>query len=287
MYRLLALFLLSITTVNCQDFGKLEIVASFPNHLKEVSGIDLLPESDLIWVVEDSGNKTAVYGFDKNSETNKRVLSIENANNEDWEDLTTNGRSTLYIGDFGNNSNKRKDLVIYTVDSVLSNRSDKTQATKTTFTLEDQKEFPPKKKDRNFDIEAFFYLNDNFYLFSRNRSKDFDGTTKLYKLPAKEGDFTAKLIGSFKTCDDKKYCDITSAAIHKASGTVALLTYDKVFLFSDFQGDDFFNGKVRKIDLGYISQKESITLKDQNTLYIADERSGIYGGNLYELSIKN
>ena len=287
MNKLLIILLITVTTANCQDFGKLNIIASFPNHMKEVSGIDILADSNLIWMVEDAGNKPKLYGFDKATESLEKAITLANADNKDWEDLTSNGKSTIYIGDFGNNGNERKDLAIYTVKDVLRVSENETDATKTSFILEDQQKFPPKKKDRNYDIEAFFYLNNYFYLFTRNRSNDFDGTTKLYKLPAQEGNFTAELMDSFIVCDDKKDCEVTSAAIHPESGQIALLTYDKVFLFRNYQNDDFFGGKVREIKLGHLSQKEGITFKDAKTLYIADERNGSNGGNLYELKIKD
>jgi hypothetical protein len=285
--KILLLLLIPIFTVNCQDFGKLNIIASLPNSMKEVSGIDVVEGSDLIWMVDDRGNSPTLYGFNKDTESFDRQITLTNANNEDWEDVTSDADGNLFIGDFGNNRNDRKDLTIYTVRNITSIMSNKAEVTQTRFYLEDQDKFPPKKKDRNFDIESFFYLNNHFYLFTRNRSKDFDGTTKLYKLPAKEGDFEAKLISSFKTCNDKKDCEVTSAAIHHKTGTVVLLTYDKVFIFTAYSGDSFFEGNVEKIKLDHYSQKESVTFKNENTLYIADERNDGFGGNLYELSIKN
>jgi hypothetical protein len=40
-------------------------------------------------------------------------------------------------------------------------------------------------------------MNGNFYLFTKNRSKGFDGTFLVFQVPNKEGDFEAKLIGSY------------------------------------------------------------------------------------------
>ena len=56
-----------------------------------------------------------------------------------------------------------------------------------------------------------------------------------------------------------------------------------VLIFSDFKGDNFLSGNVQKIEFDYLSQKEGITFKDNNTLLITDEKSGGTGGNLYEL----
>lgn len=274
-------------SISCQDFGKLKILASLPLALDEVSGMEHLANSDLVWMVADAGNARTVFGIDPSTEAVKKTITIDNAKNRDWEDLADDGKGTLYIGDFGNNNNARKDLVIYTIPNLVSIEGDRTTATKTSFSLEDQTEFPPKKRERNFDIEAFIYFKEHFYLFTRNRSSKFDGTTKLYKLPARAGTFEAEYIDSFKTCKDPSDCDVTSAAIDHENGTLALLTYNKVFLFRNYTGDRFFEGTVEEIKLGHKSQKESVSFKDATTLYIADERNGYVGGNLYELSIKN
>ncbi|MAP55549.1 hypothetical protein [Altibacter sp.] len=281
------LFCFICVSISCQDFGKLKILASLPLALDEVSGIEYLPDSELVWMVADAGNARAVFGVDPATEAVKRTIKIENAKNHDWEDLAADEKGTLYIGDFGNNNNARQNLAIYTVPNVVAIQDDRTTATRTAFSLEDQTEFPPKKSERNFDIEAFIYFNAHFYLFTRNRSASFDGTTKLYKLPAQAGTFEAKLISSFQTCKDPSDCDVTGAAIDHKNGTIALLTYNKVFIFKDYPEDRFFEGTVEKIKIGHKSQKESVSFKDANTLYIADERNGYEGGNLYELSLKN
>jgi len=283
MKNIVLLFLLITVTASCQDFGKLKIIESLPTSMDEISGIEKLESSPLLWMVNDKGNSSHLFGYNVSEKTIERNLNLESIKNNDWEDLATDGKNTLYIGDFGNNNNKRKKLAIYTVANVTEGE---TAIGTTTFHYEDQTEFPPKKKNRNFDAEAFIYMDDYFYVFTRNRSHPFDGTTKLYKVPAKLGDFEAKLIGSYKTCEDRSDCQITSATINHTTGTIALLSYNKIWLLSDYEGDAFFKGTVKKIKLNHKSQKESITFKDSNTLYIADERNGIEGGNLYELALE-
>jgi len=52
-----------------------------------------------------------------------------------------------------------------------------------------------------------------FYLFTKNRSSEFDGTTLMYGIPNIAGNHAAKLMGSFKSCGDFRNCAITSADI--------------------------------------------------------------------------
>ena len=285
MKKLLFFILVIGFTASCQDFGKLQMVASLPGTLKEVSGIEIIDDSDLLWMINDSGNAPKIYGYHLTSKKIEKILTVTNAKNKDWEDLATDTRGNLFIGDFGNNISKRKNLTIYSIKKAASIVEDEVVAVKTSFHFEDQKKFPPKKKDRNFDVEAFIMINDHFYLFTRNRSSKFDGTTKLYKIPAKEGSFEAKLIGSFKTCTNWDSCQITSAAVDHLTGKIALLSSNKIWILSDYTNDDFFNGKIEKIKLEHYSQKESITFKNSNELFIADERSKHNGGHLYLLKL--
>lgn len=273
---LVAVILLSCT----QDYGTLKLQTSLPKKLNEISG--LAKQNDKLWMINDSNNSPVVFEYNISEKKITRIHPIKNATNKDWEDLTTDPDGNLYIGDFGNNKNKRKDLVIYKTNVIHKQKIEKIK-----FTLEDQTKFPPKKKNLNYDIEAFFYLEDSLYLWTRNRSSNFDGISKLYKLPATPGTYIAKKIGVFKTCTDKNDCQITSAAIHNASKKIALLSYNKVWIIKNYKEPNFLDGDIIEIKLGHTSQKESIAFKDENTLYIADERSGPIGRNLYSLDISN
>ena len=62
-------------------------------------------------------------------------------------------------------------------------------------------------------------------------------------------------------------------------------SYDKVWLLSEFEGNNFFSGKVELMELGHRTQKESLCFIDEKTMYIADERTGFSGGNLYRLEL--
>jgi len=285
MNKILVLVVFSVFSASCQDFGELQFVDDFPGLIKEVSGIEKFPEEDMLWAINDSRNPPEVYGYNLNTKKMEKTIRLKKATNIDWEDLATGPDGTLYVGDFGNNGSYRTDLTIYAIKDPGTLEKRRYEPLITTFRYEDQFDFPPKKKNISFDVEAFIFLNDHFYLFTRNRAKKFDGITKIYKLPAKEGDFTASLIGTFKTCEDRSDCEVTGAAVHRPTGKIALLSYNKVWIFSDYTGDDFTSGKIEKIKLHHTSQKESICFKNENELYIADERSRGRGGNLYLLKL--
>ncbi|WP_432411031.1 hypothetical protein [Rasiella sp. SM2506] len=252
--------------------------------LEEISGMETIPQSHLIWAISDSHTSATLFGFNPTSQTIEETIPLHGIKNKDWEDMATDAKGNLYIGDFGNNNNKRKDLAIYKIPSITKEKKPITVFT-TTFNYEDQTEFPPKKKERNFDVESFIHLNNHFYLFTKNRSSHFDGTVKVYKLPDTLGHHTAKLISTYKTCDNKTNCRITSATVNFETGMIVLLSNAKLWLLKDYKKDDFFSGSIEEIDLKHRSQKESISFKDANTLYIADEKNGILGGNVYEFQL--
>ena len=80
-------------------------------------------------------------------------------------------------------------------------------------------------------------------------------------------------------------CWITSADISFDGKKVVLLTSNSVWLFENFEDDNFLEGKATQLPLGFDSQKESICFKTNNTLYITDERSRNFGANLYEFHL--
>ncbi len=266
-------------TVSCQKIKdtKLKKVTALSNRIGEISGVVALSKNQ-IFAINDSGNKNTLFKLNQEGKILEEIR-IPGAKNVDWEDLAYDHKGNIYIGDFGNNTNDRKDLTIYKISGLSSN---KIIVSEIHFFLEDQKKFPPKKKNLNFDIEAFIYLDGSFYLFSKNRSSKFEGTTKLYKLSATPGKQVAKLIGKYNTCNDSSDCFITGAAINKKKNKIALLTYNKLFVISDFKKDHFFDGTIQKIKLNHHSQKEGISFKNDSVLIITDEKAKHKSAGLYE-----
>ena len=268
--------------LSCLDFGKLQLKATLSKNLEEVSGTEVVPNSDFIWMINDSGNKPKIFGLSNDGEILKEITV--KAKNNDWEDLTSDEKGNLYIGDFGNNESRRKNLVILKIKSKDLKEGKKVEVEKIKFYYPEQTKFPPKKKKLYFDSEAFFYYKNSFYIFTKSRVKNKFGITSLYKIPAKKGNHKATLIDEFDNGKDMKNW-ITSADISKDGKKVALLTPSAVLIFSDYKKDKFLSGKLKKIKLNYPSQKEGITFKNKNILLITDEKAHGAGGNFYELKL--
>lgn len=282
MKKLSILFSL-LLLISCQNFGELDAVTSLPRLLDEVSGIQESSNSDIIWMVNDSGNEPLLFGVTSEGEIHK-TLQL-NVKNHDWEALTSDNEGNLYVADFGNNNNKRKNLVILKVKQEELYKSNEVKVERIEFSYPNQTKFPPKKNDRFFDAESLLYRNGFLYIFTKSRVKENYGKTMLYKIPAFEGNYAAQYISEFNNCNEFN-CSITDAAISPDGKKVALLTHQSLIIFTNFKGDNFFNGDMKTYTFNHISQKEGITFIDNTTVYITDEASKGYNATLYKFYLK-
>ncbi|KAA0126386.1 hypothetical protein FY557_17870 [Chryseobacterium sp. SN22] len=259
---------------------ELKVEFSLPKKLKEVSGIALSQDKKTLWAIEDQGNKNVVYGLNLQGGLTADVL-VENAENHDWEDITADAQGNLYIGDFGNNDNDRQDLSILKIDLNDAAQKSTRVIQETKFHYEGQTEFPPKKSNWLYDCEAFVEMNGNFYLFTKNRSKGFDGTFLVFKVPNQPGDFQAELIGKLKLKGGYSDAAITSAAINRTKDKIVLLNHKNIQVLTGFNADDFSKAEIHPVSLNHNSQKEAVVFLDDRTLLIADEKDKKTGGNVY------
>jgi len=280
----LSTFLVLSVFTSCSNYGQLKVIADLPGSLDENSGLATYGDST-VWVIEDGGNKDEIYQINLKGDILKS-LKVKNGDNQDWEDLTTDKAGNLYIGDIGNNANKRKDLVIYKLPNPTIEPGDKIDAEKIKLHYPDQKDFPPKKEGLFYDSEAIFHHDGKIFIVTKNRSKAFTGEAHIYSVPDTKGTYEATLVGSFTPCKDWKICQITSIDISPKGDRIVALSYGKLFIFTDFTWDDFTKGNMQEIDLGARSQLESVCFLNDDTLLISDEKAHSEGGNLYTYSIK-
>ncbi len=279
----LFIFLFCSFFLNGQE---LRTLTKLPKVVNESSGMEITGPNR-IWTLNDSGGKAELYLCDTTGQL-IRTLKIANAKNRDWEDMTQDDQGNFYIGDFGNNNNQRKDLTIYKIPNPEQSQADFTQAEIITFSFEDQQAFPPPKSELNFDCESMIWKDGHLYLFSKHRS--FPMATKLYRIPDAPGDYIAKKISSFQTSgpDETDLFNhwITAADISPDGSKVCLISSGKIWIFYDFEGDDFFSGKHKRIDLSDSSQREAVVFVSNTQLYITDEEwFGGIGRNLYVIEI--
>ncbi|MDT8346438.1 MAG: hypothetical protein RQ756_01450 [Flavobacteriaceae bacterium] len=266
-----------------QDYGKLTFLDDIPLAINETSGLIYDRENDLIWTHNDSGNAPILFGVKPGIGI---VKEIHLEDNIDWEDVAFDG-NFVYVADTGDNNNTRTERSIYLVPKELLGQAEKiiNYSPKVIhFSLPDQPKKRPKKKNRNFDIEAIAALENELLLFTKNRSSNFDGISKVYRLPKKAGNYTAEPIAELVICKDKKICLVTGAAYHKDSKQLVLITSDKLILYQNFTGT-FSKNKPHIIALEHRSQKEAIDFINAEYVIISDERNKKGGGNLFRFKL--
>lgn len=256
--------------VSCIPPGNLTPLYSLPNDLKEVSAAEIFEGSTIVWMIEDQGNAAKVYGFDLTQKHPLKIITVENAKNDDWEDLASDLDGNLYIGDFGNNSKKRKEFTIYKLTNI-ENIQNTVEAKVISYTV-------PKSMEKE-DFESFFLYQGHFYIFSKDDKK---GT--VIKVPNRMGNTEATIVSEFNLKGKDEA--ITSADISNDGTEIILLNHDKLWKLSNFKGDDFFSGTVEKLPFENNTQKEGLCYLTNNTVIITDERNGSEGGNIYSLELK-
>ena len=271
--------LLWVLSFNCSQTvpDHLEVLTWLPEEMRENSGLETVPGSDLIWSINDSGNKDHLYGLDIQGKIVKE-FNIKGAVNEDWEDIAVDDKGNVYIADIGNNSFKRDELFIYKLSNPASETGDDMKAEEIEF------RYPGHKKNQPINAEALVVHDDMLFIFSKDEKKEDKGLIKVFAVPATPGKYTAKLVTEIQACDDDKDCRITAADISPDGKTLALLTYDKVWLASNFLGTNNAP-EFKVIDLEHRTQKEGLCFYDNQTLLLSDERSHGEGGVLYRFEL--
>ncbi|MEL6304122.1 MAG: hypothetical protein AAGL29_06535 [Bacteroidota bacterium] len=269
--------------------AQLVTAGKLPDFLLESSGL-ALGSKETVWTFNDSGGRQELYQCDMEGK-HLRTVKIKNAPNNDWEDITQDDLGHFYIGDFGNNSNKRKTLHIFKITNPNTTDSLALNASKISFRFEDQTAFPPPKTEMNFDCESLLWFENHLYVFTKHRTLPMK--TNLYRIPDQPGEHIAKRVGSFATGVAKPgehpwfgYW-ITAADISPNKQKIALLSGTTLWIFYDFEKDLFFEGKMKKIPLGANSQKEGVCFLNNDEVIISDEyiRRFDLGGKLYSLDL--
>lgn len=267
---------------SAQEIPKPEIfISELPSELRENSGIIIY--DDLIWTFNDSGGKNKIYGIDLSGEIKKEV-EIEDAKNVDWEDIAQD-KKHIYIGDFGNNAGTRDNQIIYKIEKkdINKKKTQKVKSKKIKFQFKDQNDFKISNRNTPFDCEAMIIFNDTLYIFTKDRS---DRTTTVYKMSKKKGDYKISPLNKFNV-DGL----VTGADISPDKTKLALIGHKYfvpiLWIFSDFEGDDFFRGDKIHSKMETISraQTEGICFMGNDSLLISCEQTGAFNQQVFLIDL--
>lgn len=265
--------------------------AVLPGNMPEVSGN---VKAGAKWYMHnDGGDGARFFSFNPETGVVNQEITLENAENKDWEDMASDA-THLYIGDFGNNINNRQDLGIYKIPvaDIGSGSAVNIGAGAWSFipfVYEDQTDFSPQIPDSTvFDCEAMLVFNGQMHLFSKNRKAY---TTTHYLVNQATG--KAEIAETFNT-DGL----ITAADVSPDGKVIALLGYDlrglpKVFVWLLWDwpagSDQFFSGNKRRIELGLAlttGQAEGIGFAGNRNGYLTNERTTANNITFVEQSVR-
>ena len=235
-----------------------------PPAVAESSGLAPADSAGLAWTHGDGGTPATLYLVRLSGEL-LSTLPLAPLPNRDWEDLTRDPAGRLYIGDFGNNGNDRRDLAVYR----LTPGPGRPRIDTIAFRYPDQTAFPPPRARRRFDCEALFYYRDTLHLFTKDRGPA--RRTYYYVLPARPGRHVAVLRDSLRL-----RTPITGAALSPDGRRVALLGYGAVFIFEGPPGPGLFRAPKTYRALPRTGQAEALLFLTNHDLLVGNERGRLF-----------
>ena len=245
-----------------------------PLSLSESSGIIYL-NGKLITHNDSGGNDNKLYEVDLVSELVTRTVTISNAQNVDWEDITQDYTS-IYIGDIGNNvSGNRTDLKIYKISKSDYLSMDTVTAEIISFSYSDQTDFTAKSANNTeWDAEALVsYDASNLIVFTKNWV---NGITKGYLVSKTPGDYDLPPLATPLNSGGL----ITGGTYNPFTGKLYLVGYTNptlqpfVWKIEDFSGSDVFSGTKTSTSLYStfgMEQAEAITYVNANSYLMTSE----------------
>lgn len=242
---------------NYRNKSNITKVGKLDYRINESSGLIKAAENTY-WTHNDSGGTNKLF---KINNEGKVIDSLEvlGAQNIDWEELAKDDKGNIYIGDFGNNRNNRKDLVIYKVNG--------TKTEEIRFNYKDQSEFPALKK--NFDCEAFFWFKGQLHLFTKSREKE-NPVTKHYILPDLKGTYSISPQNEFKIEQQ-----VTAADISPDQQSFVLLTYGKLLFFGIENETIGFEKPLACIKTKR-KQTEAVIFDTNQSILFTNEQRGLF-----------
>ncbi len=258
-----------LTTLLTVLFGNAQsdiiTVGALPEQIAESSG--LIYYNGSLITHNDSGGNPELYELDPETLAITRVIQITNAENTDWEDITQD-EQFIYIGDFGNNTGSRQDLVVYKVPKSEYDSGTTAEAERINFIYEDQTEFEATENS-DFDAEAMFALDDHLIILTKQWQSQ---GTVAYSIPKLSGAFLAERLDDYPINGL-----VTGATFDSAANALYLVGYSNLLrpFFVEVQsvsGNAIFAGEIFKTNLEIgPTQVEAITQSGNGTFYASSE----------------
>jgi len=244
-----------------------------PSLLTECSGlVQSLRYNGVFWAHGDGGSGAKIVPVTADGKLARgwsAPVTIAGVRNHDWEDIALDEKGNLIIADVGNNSGRRKQLMLHFVKEPKPGMTSVSPWRTLRVHYEDQKEASP-----DYDCEAVFSAGGRIYLLTKHRS---DKRTRLYRL---EGESTGRS-NPLRLVDSFEVGGMVTAADASPDGKrVAVLTYTALWVFDfDRKSGSIFRGGIRWLPV-FAWQAEAVAWDGNDALVIGNE-----GGQLFRVGV--
>ncbi len=250
--------------------------------LKESSGLVASRSTPgLFWTHNDSGDGPFIYGFDSRG-GRKGVWRVTGASARDWEDIAAGpgpqrNQNYLYIGDIGDNQERRSEIIVYRVPEPMITSAD-SSSTKTKPRLTESAEaIRLRYPDGKHDAEALMVhpVTGSVFIVTKVAFAN----PSVYEAPgpvSSERPITLKRLGELNI-PSLLGGIITGGDISPDGRRVALCDYMQgyeIVLPNGAAFNTIWNQPLKPIDLGQRKQGEAIAYRlDGKALLVTSEGS--------------
>ncbi|CAH8286700.1 putative secreted protein (Por secretion system target) [Mariniflexile fucanivorans] len=264
----LVVFVLATFSAKAQISNITEKFA-LPSTLSESSGAIFF--NNKLITHNDSGGENKLYELDTISGQITRTVTILNATNTDWEDITQD-ETSIYIGDIGNNSGDRTNLKIYKINKTDYTSQTSVDAETINFNYLNQTDFTSNLNNTEWDAEALVSFDDtHLMVFSKNWVNNI---TKAYLIPKTPGSYPLTALDASLNSGGL----ITGGTYNPFTGKLYLIGFSNILLpfiwvCTNFNGSNVFSGTNTKTQLSSLGfeQAEAITFINENKYFITSE----------------
>lgn len=266
---------------NSADYDSPKVVGELASkEITESSGLAASKcQPNVFWTHNDSGDDAFIFAIDGKG-ASLGTYKIPNAKNVDWEDIdefkTADGKCVLYLGDIGNNSEKREEMTIYAVAEPKVSGADESSNRKNPVETASAQAIKFVYPDSHHNAETLMIhpKTGDIYVLS----KRLDGASGIYKL--KSG-YDLRVTNKLEKIGELSVPAIpngylTGGAISPDGKRLVVCDYLNAYeLILPEQAKDFdeiWKQPAKVVELGEREQGESITYSaDGSALYATSE----------------
>jgi hypothetical protein len=245
----------------------------------------------ILWTHNDSGDGPYVYATDLRGD-DRGAIRVSGAGAVDWEDIALGPcpqarGGCLYIGDTGDNLERRTSVRLYVVPEPEPPVSPADSQRVTSAALGLSLRYP----DGPHDVEALFVspLDTAVYLISKGRN----GRIRLYRVPrtawGAAGTVTARLLQTLPIVPKPAAGRlVTAAAVRADGGLVAVRTYREIYFFIPARDGRLVpSGRPACSLAGDERLGEAVDFLDDSTLVLTSEADLLGPGTIHTVRCPN